>query len=118
MDFLIPVRYTGIRYHRVSEETYEAAIAKVKNEADIKANFELNLASPKFEVLAPCLMLPEEQKATWKYWEYWYTGTDGVDWRVGYTKDGKESIPDFAEEMYPVPADWLDSWKDDGNEKS
>lgn len=112
MEFLFPVRYTGIRYHRATADSYDEAVKKISGEADIKANFELGLSEPKFELLAPRLMLPEELKATWPCWEFWYTGTDGVDWRVGYTRDGRASIPDYAEQMYPVPMDWLDSWNE------
>ena len=113
MEFLFPVRYTGIKHKRVEADTYDEAIEKVRHMADVEANFELRLASPQFDILAPRLMLPEDQKATWPYWEYWYTGTDGVDWRVGYTNKGQADIPDFAESRYPVPADWLDSWKEE-----
>ena len=111
MEFLFPVRYSGIRHSRVQADSLEEAIQKVKQEADIKAGFELNLSGASFDVLAPRLMLTPEQLETWPCWEYWYTGTDGVDWRSGYTQDGKASIPDFAESCAPVPLDWLESWK-------
>ena len=112
MEFLFPVRYSGIKHARVQADTLEEAIQKAQHEADLKASFELNLSDAKFDVLAPRLALTPEQMETWPYWEYWYTGTDGVDWRAGYTKDGKGSIPDYAESFAPVPSDWLESWKE------
>lgn len=117
MEFLIPVKYSGVRHYRLEADTLEEALCKVGDTASLSAQFSLTvddvtLSSTQFDVLAPSLMLTDEQLETWPYWEYGYHGVDGVDWRVGYTKEGKGSIPDFAEKCYPVPADWLDSWKD------
>lgn len=112
MEFMIPVQYIGIRHARVQADSLEEAVKKVRSEADFKVRFEMNLSRPHYEVLAPVLMLTEEEKLSWPYWEYGYSGSDGVDWRVHYTKDGLASIPDYAETKNPVPADWLESWKE------
>lgn len=112
MEFLFPVKYAGVRHVRVEADTLEDAIKKCNDKADTAAKYELNLSGTTFDVLAPRLMLTKEQEETWPCWEYGYHGTDGSDWRVHYTREGKASIPDFAEESHPVPLDWLDSWKE------
>ena len=53
--------------------------------------------------LQPSLMLAPEDRASWPYWSYGWTGTDGVDWRAYRTDKGIKSIPDIAEESWPIP---------------
>lgn len=111
MEFLFPVKYSVIRYERVVADSVQDALSLVTQKAHTRARFELDLADDQFEVLAPRLALSTEEREAWPYWEYGYTGTDGLDWRVGYTDKGQGDIPSFAESRNPVPADWLESWK-------
>ncbi len=112
MEFLIPIKYTGIKHQRVTADTLQEALEIVSQKADIQTHCELTLSNSQFDILAPRLMISEEEKESWPYWEYGYTGTDGVDWHVGYTNKGKKDIPEFAETIAPVPVDWLESWRD------
>lgn len=114
MEFIIPVRFTGTRCYHLSKPTLDEAVEEAKHKAYVAASFEIGLTDTQTDVLSPRLMLTDEQLRDWPYWAYGYTGTDGVDWRVHYTKDGRASIPDFAEQSYPVPPDWIDSWKEPG----
>ncbi len=111
MEFLFPVKYSVIRHERVEANTLQDALSIVQRKARTRANLELGIADDQFDVLAPRLALSAKERETWPFWEYGYTGTDGVDWRVGYTDKGKKDIPSFAESCSPVPADWLESWK-------
>ena len=115
MDFIIPVQFIGTKHYRVTADSLEEAVKEVSDKADITAAYDLGLTGVTKYIGAPWLMLDESQKETWLYWAYGYHGTDGDDWCVHYTNKGQASIPDFAEERYPVPADWIDSWKDNGS---
>lgn len=112
MEFLFPVKFSGVRHIRVTADTFDAAVEKCHREAEVKANYELNLSEAHYDVLVPRLMLTDEELKTWPCWGYGYSGTDGVDWRTGYTREGRASVPDFAEEVYPVPKDWIASWRE------
>lgn len=111
MEFLIPVRFTGVQYRRVQCDNIKDALKKVESEGRTSANYELPLSKCQHEVLAPVLMLTDEELESWPYWCYGYHGVDGVDWKVNYTNKGKSSIPDYAEESYPVPDNWIESWR-------
>lgn len=109
---MFPVQYTGIRYKRVTADSFDEAVAKVQDDAERFKRFELHLVDSTSAVLAPCLMLTDEELKTWPCWAYGFYGTDGTDWRVHYTNKGRQDIPDYAEEVYPVPKDWITSWRD------
>lgn len=113
MEFMFPVRYTGVGHKRVIADNLESALKMVKEQAETTARYDIPLSDVQVDILAPELMLTEEEKETWPFWEYGYTGTDGVDWRTHYTRDGRASIPDYAEESHPVPGDWIESWKEE-----
>lgn len=113
MEFMLPVRFSGVRNFRVTADTLDEAVKKVREDADTKLRFELALSGGSLDVLAPMLMLSTEELETWPYWEFWHTGVDGTDWHVGYTALGRKSVPKYAESCCPVPKDYLESWSDE-----
>lgn len=111
-EFMFPVKFAGTKHIRVEADSLEEAMKKCNHEAETAARYEMyQLTGTTYDVLVPVLVLLDEDKETWPYWGYGYHGTDGVDWRVHYTNKGKSDIPSYAEEIFPVPENWLDSWK-------
>lgn len=110
MEFMFPVRLIGTRHIRVFADDMQQALEIVNREAETYKRYESKLVDNEHQVLAPVLMLTDEEKATWPYWQFGYYGNDACDWRVGYTDKGIEAIPDFAEESHPVPENWVSSW--------
>lgn len=106
-EFLIPVRCTGIRNVRVMAGTYAQAIREAEEQVRGLQRYSSEeigkLQDFKAEALALTLMLAPEQRAAWPYWGYGWYGTDGVDWRSYRTDKGPGSIPDIAEESWPIP---------------
>lgn len=103
-EFVIPVLCTGTRTVRVMAQTYAQAIkeAEEKLEGDNRYT-ERRLEDFRAKALAPELMLEPNKRADWPYWGYGWHGTDGVDWRSYRTDKGPGSIPDIAEESWPIP---------------
>lgn len=52
----------------------------------------------------PNFPLKTKQLKTWPYWMYGYYGSDGCDWRQYCTNKGWQSIPEYAEEAWPIAA--------------
>lgn len=102
-EFLIPVLCTGTKLVRVSAQTYAQA-AKEATERIEKDNRYSSDRVPDLKTLAlpPELMLAPEDRASWPYWGYGWYGTDEVDWRSYRTNAGIGSIPDIAEESWPI----------------
>ena len=103
-EFVIPVLCTGTRTVRVMAQTFAQAV----KEAEDKIRDDNRYASHGLEdfqakALAPELMLAPDGRASWPYWGYGWSGTDGTDWRTYRTDKGPGSIPDIAEESWPIP---------------
>ena len=104
-EFVVPVRITGVLTERVMAETFGQA----RQEIRMRLQVENNLSSRRLDDIqincqAPVMSLSPEQRATWPYWGYGWYDTDGVDWRQYDTDKGPQSIPDLAEESWPIPA--------------
>lgn len=106
-EFIVPIRCTGIRNVRISAQTYAQAVKEAEDQVRTDQRYSSGeigrLQDFKAEALAPTLMLEPGQRAAWPYWGYGWHGTDGVDWRSYRTDKGPGSIPDMAEESWPIP---------------
>lgn len=103
-EFVIPVNVTGVLTERVMADTFVQAQKKIQK----KLHDANDLSSRKLHDMCVCcnsplMSLSPEQRATWPYWAYGWYGTDGVDWRQYETDKGPGSIPDIAEESWPIP---------------
>lgn len=103
-EFSIPVLCTGVRYRRVFAQTCAQATQEAEREVEKDNRYSADaLQDFKARALAPELMLEPGKRASWPYWGYGWHGTDGIDWRSYRTDKGPGSIPDIAEESWPVP---------------
>lgn len=103
-EFVIPVTVTGVLTERVMADTFVQAQKKIQK----KLHDANDLSSRKLHDMCVCcnsplMSLSPEQRATWPYWAYGWYGTDGVDWRQYETDKGPRSIPELAEESWPIP---------------
>lgn len=103
-EFVIPVLCTGTRTVRVMAQTYAQAIREAEEKIEGDNRYaEGRLEDFRAKALAPELMLEPDKRASWPYWGYGWHGTDGVDWRSYRTDKGPGSVPDIAEESWPIP---------------
>lgn len=104
MKFAIPVKFTGVKTFHVDADTLDEALKMVGEKADTLERYELTqLGRMSHDILAPAMMLREEDLSSWPYWAYGWHGTDGCDWRQYMTNKGRGDIPDIAEEFWPIP---------------
>lgn len=103
-EYLIPVLCTGIKYVRTRTQTFAQAVQEAEEKIKTgNAYASDSLSQFMARALAPELALNPDQRKTWPYWGYGYYGTDGVNWRSCQTDQGPGSIPDIAEESWPIP---------------
>ena len=103
-EYLVPVRVTGIKYYRCRAsdvvEASKQAAGKVRMDFEYATD---RLSGLDVQAMAPELELRPEDRPGWPYWGYGWHGTDGIDWRSYRTDKGPASIPDIAEESWPIP---------------
>lgn len=103
-EYLIPVLCTGVKYVRTKMPDYSLAIKSAEDKIKTDNRYATDgLRQFTARALAPELALDPDQRKTWPYWAYGYYGTDGVNWRACQTDRGPGSIPDIAEESWPIP---------------
>lgn len=116
-EFVIPVTITGVLTERVLAKTFVQAqreIQKKLHDANDLSSAR-RLGDMRVYCDSPNMSLSPEQRATWPYWAYGWYGTDGVDWRQYETDKGPGSIPDIAEESWPIPAYTTEHNADNGD---
>lgn len=103
-EYIIPVIVTGIKYRRVRTDEGISAAVRAAVEAEEMENTYSGapLASMKASPMMPECIIPDSERDVWPYWGYGWHGTDGEDWRSGRTDKGRASIPDIAEESWPI----------------
>lgn len=102
-EFLIPVLCTGTKLVRVTAETYAEAAKEAAEKVETDNRYSgSGVCDLKTLALQPELMLAPADRKAWPYWGYGWHGTDGVDWRAYRTDKGIASIPDIAEESWPI----------------
>lgn len=103
-EYVIPVVCTGTKYVRVRASDIKTAKAMAIEKQDRENRFSSDCMTDfKAEAMPPQLQLAPEDRAAWPYWGYGWYGSDGTDWRSYRTDGGPGSIPDMADESWPIP---------------